>query len=103
MNVDFELPQRWLNPKNKDHVLLVAQKFQELRYGAGPHREVPWIRKDGSVEFPITNDFWLFPPGTNFDSPKNHWTLAMRYDGRQKIAPYIKSLQNWSPEKPADL
>lgn len=94
---DFTLPQTWVNPKNNEHVMLVAKKFQRLRYGPHPFREEPVMRKNGEVEFPLTNDFWLLPPTCRImEDSGGKWRLAARYDTDEKLAPIVAALQKWA-------
>ena len=94
MNIDFELPQKWINPKNEEHVLLVANRISAIRYG-DEHRRVPVEIRDGKVYFQLTNDHWLLPPTKDVGQPKNHWRLTARYDDMEKLRLIVKVLQLW--------
>jgi hypothetical protein len=93
MSFDFELPQKWINPKNRQHILLVANTFALIRYGQHPDKEVVTVQKDGRVNFPITNDHWLFPPQVDMGQKKNHWRLTARYDSEEKLKELVEKLK----------
>ncbi|MBP6888589.1 MAG: hypothetical protein KBC21_02685 [Candidatus Pacebacteria bacterium] len=96
MIVDFELPQKWLDPKNHEHILLVAKRIVAIRYGQQPeHANVVEMQNDGSVNFPLTNDHWLFPPEQKTDRKKNHWRLVSRYDNKESLDLIVKALILW--------
>lgn len=95
MNVDFELPQKWLDPKNKDYVMHVANRIAAIRYGDEHRRTPPEMQLDGSVHFPLTNDHWLYPPTKDIGQPKNYWRLTGRYDNEEALGLIVKALQLW--------
>lgn len=98
--MDFKLPQKWIDPKNSAHVMLVAIALQEIRYGTQTRDCPPEIRKDGSVEFPLTNDYWLFPPNSNVGQPAGHWRLVGRYATETELLGLMDQLKLWCPNGP---
>lgn len=96
MIVEFELPQKWLDPKNREHLLLVAKRISAIRYGQQPdHVNVVEIQDDGSVNFSLTNDHWLHPPGQMASQKKNHWRLVGRYDDEESLLLIVQVLTRW--------
>ena len=93
--IDFELPQKFIDPKNKEHIKLVAERIQSIRHGCAHRPCPPEIQKDGSVHFPLTNNHWLYPPNTIGGVEKNHWKLLGRYDTDEELALIVKALQLW--------
>lgn len=95
MHIDFLLPQTWIEPNNNEHILLVAKRVQLIRYGEHDKSSHPVIQEDKSVNFPLTNDYWLFPPTSNTGQPKGHWRLVARYDSEEEIGLIVKVLKLW--------
>lgn len=96
--IDFTLPQAWINPSNKEHVLLVANRIAEIRFGDEYRREPPTIQADGTVNFPLTNSHWLFPPTRDIGQPKGHWRLVGRYDSDEKLNRIVEKLRHFLEE-----
>ncbi len=95
--IDFTLPQVWLDPKNKEHVLLVANRIAAIRYGDEHLKSPPGIAANGRVLiFPHTNNHWLFPPTMDIGQPKGHWRLAARYDSDEELEMILNILKRFS-------
>jgi hypothetical protein len=95
MHVEFTLPQRSVDPKDPESILRVARRIESIRYGKSDERSLPYIEKDGSVHFPLTNDFWLYPPGTHPSAPYDHWSLFARYATQEELNLIANALKLW--------
>lgn len=94
--IDFRLPQKWLNPANKEHVLLVANRIAAIRYGDAHHQASAEVDADGRAHiFPSTNDYWLFPPTKDIGQPKGHWRLVGRYGSDEELKMIIAPLRRF--------
>lgn len=91
-HVHFTLPQKWIDPKNPEHILFVANRIQAIRYGYTQRECPPQIQKDGSVHFPLTNDYWLLPCGSKHGE-KECWHLVSRYSNEEELNLIVKALQ----------
>ena len=49
------------------------------------------------MNFPLTNDHWLFPPIRDIGQPKGHWRLVGRYDDDEKLRQIVEELQQVLP------
>lgn len=95
MYIDFILPQRWIDPKNTEHVLVVANRISAMRYGYVGDRAPLVVFEDGKVSFPLTNDHWLIPPTRDVGQPKGYWRLVGRYDDQEALQLIVRALQLW--------
>lgn len=94
--IDFVLPQKWLDPRKQEHLLLVANRIAAIRYG-DVHQQFPAeMTDDGKMRIcPHTNDHWLIPPTTNIGQPKRHWRLVGRYDSDEDLQMIVALLKRF--------
>ena len=95
MHIDFVLPQKWIDPRKTEHVLLVANRIVAIRYGEVDRQAPSVILEDGKVSFPLTNDHWLISPQRNVGQPNGHWRLIGRYDDKEALGLIVRALQLW--------
>lgn len=93
---DFILLQKWLNPTNEDHILLVANRIAAIRYGDEHGNSPPVVESDGAVHIhPSTNDHWLYPPRRSVGQPKGYWRLIGRYDSPEDLEKIVDVLKRF--------
>lgn len=93
MAITFSLPH-WVNPKNPDDVLFIANRIAAIRHG-DQHLKTPPTTDGSMVNInPGTNDHWIVPPKTG-PNDSDEWTMTARYDDDNTLSAIVALLKKF--------